>query len=275
MSTEALILLFNLLPIGGHMSISRFKVFICLMLMAIPLILLLISCACNDNSDAAYQLTVSIIDKNYEEINRLLKIDDDYLDLKLNENNYRPIHIAAEVGDTRSLEILVSHGADVNDSRNKDEYTPLHLAAKRNRVNAIRYLVQQGANIDDNDNEYEMTPLFYAVYAQYYPAASALLELGADPNKLVNRSSCLHQAAIRNDVKIVELLLDSGADVNLLNFFNETALHLACREGNLAIVKLLVEHEADLDIINKRGKRPVDIARGLPEIADYLKSIKQ
>ena len=43
-----------------------------------------------------------------------------------------------------------------------------------------------------------------------------------------------------NDIEIVKLLIENGADVNAKNEDGETALHLANRKGYLDIVKYLI-----------------------------------
>jgi ankyrin repeat protein len=67
----------------------------------------------------------------------------------------------------------------------------------------------------------------------------------ADDPTLVNimdgRTSPLHEAAANNQLEVVWLLLDRGADLALTNGEGKTALDLATERGHAAVVELLRE----------------------------------
>lgn len=65
-----------------------------------------------------------------------------------------------------------------------------------------------------------------------------------------NGYGLLHIAVYDGSINVVELLLDEGADVNLLNHRNESALHLAAERDFQDIAKILLQHGAD---INRRS----------------------
>jgi ankyrin repeat protein len=56
---------------------------------------------------------------------------------------------------------------------------------------------------------------------------------------------------------IAELLIQSGADVNIRNLSEDTPLHTACYKGELDVVKLLIEHGADVNARNVKGQTPL------------------
>jgi ankyrin repeat protein len=89
-----------------------------------------------------------------------------YLDKKIDINargvyGETPLHIAVDLHHTRDfedipkiVEILVTHGADVN-AHNNAQQTPLHMAAKNNQTDIIKYLFKHGANIQAlSDGQY-------------------------------------------------------------------------------------------------------------------------
>lgn len=55
----------------------------------------------------------------------------------------------------------------------------------------------------------------------------------------------------RSSIKTVEILLKHGADVNLKNYFGETALHLACSYtylySDIQVIKLLLQYGSDIN----------------------------
>jgi ankyrin repeat protein len=72
---------------------------------------------------------------------------------------------------------------------------------------------------------------------------------------------------------IVELLLNSGADVNAKNFSSEVALDYAALHGHKEIVQILLDHQADVNIKNDAGATPLAaaISAGKNDIAALLK----
>ena len=68
----------------------------------------------------------------------------------------------------------------------------------------------------------------------------------------------LHQAVSRNQPKIVETLLQNGADVNAKNEDGETALHLAVIDNQSKIVEILLRHGADVNATDKEGMTALD-----------------
>jgi ankyrin repeat protein len=60
----------------------------------------------------------------------------------------------------------------------------------------------------------------------------------------------LQAAATRGDEKIVQILLEYGADVNITGGRYYTALHAAVSKKDESIVRTLLEHGAD---VNARG----------------------
>jgi ankyrin repeat protein len=111
-----------------------------------------------------------------------------------------------------------------------------------------------------------------------------LLELGADPSGLgyENYPSCiyahefsspLYQASYGGHINIVRMLLDAGADPNLLQGEGVTPLVEAVRKQNIEIIKLLLVHGAKVDLPGLYYK-PMDIAKqlGNRQIINLLKS---
>ena len=72
------------------------------------------------------------------------------------------------------------------------------------------------------------------------------------------------QAADMGNVKLVQLLVDRGADVNLRNRHGHTALMKAACKGKTKVVKLLVQvTDPDIDLFaqDASGKSALDWAR--------------
>ncbi|KAJ8181864.1 hypothetical protein LV157_006615 [Aspergillus fumigatus] len=73
----------------------------------------------------------------------------------------------------------------------------------------------------------------------------------------------LSQAASVGDIDAIQMLLDSGADVNSMDDqpgTGYTALHHASAQGHSIAVRLLLHHNADVDKLGSDGMTPLHLA---------------
>lgn len=110
-------------------------------------------------------------------------------------------------------------------------------AAKKNQYTYIeknRFKYQEG-DLDIAD-QHKNTPIFYAVQNMHYDTLKLLLKLGADVNKKCELGNTpLHQAMMTGDkiqknVKIMDLLIQSGANPRLKNNFGQTPMFFASKK---------------------------------------------
>jgi len=100
-------------------------------------------------------------------------------------------------------------------------------------------------------------------------AAAMLIGKGADIKiRVSDESSILHLAVNSESIPCVKLVLSkfTAEDVNLVNDEGLTALHFAAYSNNLDIIKLLIEAGADVNV--SAPERPLDDAKG--ECKEYL-----
>ena len=69
----------------------------------------------------------------------------------------RALHLAAETGNVKSVELCLKYGAHVNAQRTT-LLTPLHIASMRGDLEIVEMLCGKGADIHMKDNE-KQTPL--------------------------------------------------------------------------------------------------------------------
>jgi len=86
------------------------------------------------------------------------------------------------------------------------------------------------------------------------------IDNGMDVNVINDKNgwSALHYASFKGYSKMVQILLENGADVDMKNFKGQTALHLAAKKGNLEVVKVLLSYGADPEAKDNYSKRPID-----------------
>ena len=109
-------------------------------------------------------------------------------------------------------------------------------------------------------------------------AAKALIEKCVDIEELDTRRYIagpngrrpLNWAALRNDTAMIELLLDSGAEINATNrTTNFSALHHAVEANAIDALKLLIAKGADLELRNSDGQTPLEFAAANNRVAAF------
>lgn len=100
-----------------------------------------------------------------------------------------------------------------------------------------------------------------------------LIAQGVDLNKIEEGRFPLYLAIKNNSTGMVKLLLQSGADVNLVNRddFAKTPLIYAVEKGDIRIIRLLVENGADVNAKDSEGEVVLDyVEQDDYELRNYL-----
>lgn len=136
--------------------------------------------------------------------------------------------------NTRFLDLLLKYGADPN-SRDRTGLTPLMKACRHPQgLLAAQILIKHGADVNDMTSERHdnRTVLHYAVLSGNMDTVKLLLRHGAvvkfSPEYM--KPSPLDFAILRGNPDMVRLLIDSGADVNLGSPIIGCPLHIALSE---------------------------------------------
>jgi ankyrin repeat protein len=129
----------------------------------------------------------------------------------------------------------------------------------------VQELIEAGEDFDTRDN-FGATPLLYALFRDHMEAARLLIDAGADPN-VTERSAlpfggftALLLVAGQGDLRMVDRLIEAGADVNGKTEEGFTALSAAAARGRPAIVRRLLSRGADLDATSNDGETALMMA---------------
>ena len=145
----------------------------------------------------------------------------------------------------------------------RDQVTALHWAAYYNLTDVVQVLLDGGA-APDMANGNGITPLQVAVLGWHKDVIKLLLRGKADPNKMSRLEfSPLQLASLHGNDRedLVQLLLDAGAQTNEAGNKNGiTALHYATKVGHKKVVCLLLENGANVNMAEENGKTPLHFA---------------
>lgn len=117
------------------------------------------------------------------------------------------------------------------------------FAAKSGCFSCVCHLMCQGNNPNDSKNANGSTMLHYASLNGRPKIVLLLVNAGANVNLANKRCrTALHEAATTGHWKVVEVLLEHGADVMSKNKYGRTTLHVATKYDNAEVIDLLVRH---------------------------------
>lgn len=182
------------------------------------------------NDDGETPLILAVQRNNYTIAKRILKIETD-INHK-NKKGYTALMIASKYANTSSsidiMKLLIEYKADINATSKKGNTPLIHAvtcADTTSTIKAIKILLAAGAN-PNIKNMYGTTALFFV-----------------------------------HKIKIVNLLLDYGADLNIIHKNGYNILHyiLIKNPNNTDLIKLLLMNGADPNIYNNKGENAFDL----------------
>jgi ankyrin repeat protein len=282
--------------------------------------------ASENNADAVKMLVELGADKNAK--SKLLSFPEFKFETSgmvvtvLPRGGWTPMMYAARDGATSAASVLADERADLN-LQDPDGTTALMLAIINAHFDTAAVLIEKGANPNITDNT-GTGALYSAVDMHTMPPmlsrpspklvdkldgadiVKMLLAKGANPNARLKRpiigrhhtptgdatlgegTTPLARAAKSNDLVLMRMLLDAGADPTLTLKDRTTVAMIAAAGGtvvgayavgipvteasSLEAIRLCMEHGVDINAFNTNGQTAVHAAvnRGAPSVVKYL-----
>ncbi|PGH07939.1 hypothetical protein AJ79_06147 [Helicocarpus griseus UAMH5409] len=205
---------------------------------------------------------------------------------------FTALHHAVYAGHREVVDMLLDAGADIN-ATDFNGRSLVHIAVIGGQHRLLEHLLSKGLDFTLCDNDGWMA-LHHAAYEANQEIFDVLLQANTGqfslpPNE--KRPLTLHKAAEKNNARMIQLLIDSGADLSsdksgwypldaaitpghtdivqlLLKHGanpNELGgeyppLNRACELGHEAIVQVLLDHGADPLLRDHAGETPIYIA---------------
>ncbi|CAH1724505.1 unnamed protein product [Aphis gossypii] len=245
--------------------------------------------------DCAFLASVSSGDKN--EVNSLL-----YLAADINAANadgLTALHQACIDDNLDMVEFLVEHGADVNRG-DKEGWTPLHATTSCGFVSIAKYLLEHGADVSAINCDQELAIDIAESDDMRKLLEQHLRDIGIDCDEARNKEErlmlrdarewistgkfkdsphattgamAIHVSAAKGYIKVLELLIQAGADVDCQDYDGWTPLHAAAYWGQKEACEILVEHFCNMKKKNFVGQTAFDVSD--EEMKDLLDELKK
>lgn len=190
-------------------------------------------------------------------------------DVNSQKNNLAtPLHLAATCGFLDIAKVVVYNGANI-DSQDIEQLTPMHRAALYNKVEILEFLVKRGGNLNAKDKK-SMSPLHCACWKGQTEAADFLLSNGAQVAEVdIELKTALHWTVEFSHYDTLLTLLKYGGR-NLLGYTDkndQTVLHYAAFTGDEKILKMLLEVGSRPDAKDQDERSPLHIAAQKDNVA--------
>ena len=161
-----------------------------------------------------------------------------------------PLFYAVQAESPEMVDLLIQNGAEVDKVPSNSFYTPLFEAISLKNVELVQKLLDAGADPMKNSID---TGLTMAMRNHDYEMIKLFVQRGLDINAVaIAGSPPLEIAISHSEPKLVEFLLQLGANVDQRGYQDKTMLQLALKQliskrdhKNKTIVNLLLEYGAN------------------------------
>ncbi|KAL7781390.1 hypothetical protein V8C43DRAFT_319824 [Trichoderma afarasin] len=194
-------------------------------------------------------LVIYMLDKGYDASAENKDVSANIESIGLYEDR-TALHIAVEE-DTTITRILLENGANPN-AQSVEFGTPLAIASFDDNEPVIELLIKYKADINCVRDPRYGSALCAAASNCSLRACRLLLDNHADPN-CIEALPLLAAIEPRDNILVIKMLLDRGADPMRKNRKQEYPLEEAVYHGRDDIVRLFLKHGATLDAYGRRG----------------------
>ncbi|NWZ87299.1 TNI3K kinase, partial [Poecile atricapillus] len=168
----------------------------------------------------------------------------------------RPLHLAAAKGFLNITKLLMEEGskADVNAQDNED-HVPLHFCSRFGHHDIVKFLLQSSFEVQPHVvNIYGDTPLHLACYSGKFEVVKEIIQLSGTESltkENIFSETAFHSACTYGkNIELVKFLLDQNVvSINHQGRDGHTGLHCACYHGHIRLVQFLLDNGADMNLV--------------------------
>lgn len=165
----------------------------------------------------------------------------------------------------QTLQLLINLGANFDLLEDGDGCTALMNACYKGSLELAKFIIKENPEQINKASKQQRNCLFYAINSPVarnnYELIYTLLKAGVNPNHRENLhgDSSLSLSVKNGYNQISALLLQFGADPNIIITGHKSLLHIACEYLNIELLNMLLKSNANYLIKNENGELPIDI----------------
>jgi len=237
----------------------------------------------DDNNN--YLLNYLIIQNNYKLLEKLFKIENIKIDI-FDSDNKSILYIPVKFNYEKIFKLLLEYnkntiGVSICDMRDNNNNIALHYAIKYKNKNFVEELLKNDSNTlfaDNNGNN----SLHLGIMSRDIELINIILQHSEKQiiinSRTNNGETPLHYSTNLQEIKIVKLLLENGANINLQDYEHEyNILHYAINLGSKELVKICLNNNIDINRQDIFGNTALHytVIEGNNEIFNMLSEQKQ
>lgn len=189
--------------------------------------------------------------------------------------DFTPLALSAEGGFTKTVELLLAHGAQVNlradMTRDTGGWTAVCIAAEHDHPDIVKLLVDAGAPLSLKSNN-GSTPLHVATASTARVLLQHRKRLNIDEQDQYKMTPLHCAIEFSPGSELAKLLIDSGANLNLADQDGDTPLSLATYSERYDAVKMLLnEEDCNKGLVSPRAKTAIHRAAAWNQNLDIVK----
>src|SRR6185369_2730989 len=220
-------------------------------------------CQCKESHGPKPQIISAVEKCDVETVTRLIR-NGASIESKDDEGNTL-LKYAIEKKCESLVDLLLASRANAN-APAIDGRTPFMSAVSSGSVELVQRLIAGGSDVNFKD-KFRQPALFYA---NDLAMVKILVEAGAEVNVAdhIKMTPLIH-AVMGCDEELIDYLLDHGADVKARNSIGVTPLHAALC-GNPGVIQSLVSAGANINAQDNEGLTPLMRTMGYPDTTELF-----
>jgi ankyrin repeat protein len=197
------------------------------------------------------QLLIKLIEKDEQNIGLPI------IDIK-DSLGLTALHYSIIFNNYEAFQILLDKSnIFINNNQNLNAF---HICIQYNRIKFFIDILSNISELFINTNNNENL-LQYAILFDKYDFIPYILKKKININNqdITNGLCALQQIIIKNKIDIVQLFINYGANINIQDYYGNTAVHYCISEENIEILHLLLKYNPNLNLIDIDGNTPLHL----------------